>query len=64
MRLSMEKRWRIVFLFEYHRLRLAKDKYTKLKDLSQKEGIFLTTRRASNLIKKWRIYNTVQVIDT
>ena len=64
MRLCINKRWRLVHLFETHNLHLVKNKFGKLRDLGLQEGINLSKRCCQDLINKWRRYNTVQDINT
>ena len=56
MRLCINKRWRLVHLFETHNLHLVKNKFGKLRDIGLQEGINLSKRGCQDLINKWRTY--------
>ena len=59
MRLCVEKRMRLVVLFELNYLHLVPKRFDKLRELAENENIFISKRGATNLIKMCRNYNTV-----
>ena len=61
MRLSIEKRFRIIVIFHKHELHFERYKFEKLSNLAQDEDIFISANGARNIVKKWQ--KTGSIID-
>jgi hypothetical protein len=53
MRLSIEKRQRVIEIYEINNLHFEKNKFEKLRLLAQKESIIATKLTFRRLITKW-----------
>ena len=53
MRLSIEKRQRVIEIYEKNNLHFEKNKFEKLRLLAQNENIIATKLRFRRLITKW-----------
>ena len=58
MPISIEKRIRIIFLYEKNGLHLVKGRYTKLKMLAASEDIHMKELGLRKLVEKWQKFGT------
>ena len=61
MRLSIEKRTRILSLYYKHDLGYLKKRFQKLTNFAAMEDIFISSRRVRDLINKWN--ETMTIVD-
>ena len=59
MRLSCEKRSRVIELYIKHNLSNQKRKYHILSEHAKKEDIIISSRSVSDIVKKWENSQTV-----
>jgi hypothetical protein len=52
--ISIEKRSRIITLYEENKLNFCKGRFSKLKTLASAENIFMSESGLRRLIKKWQ----------
>ena len=54
MRLSIEKRLRVVQIYEKNHLCFCKNRFEKLRELAESEDIIISVLGLRNIIKKWQ----------
>ena len=59
MRLRIEQRARLIFLYDTHRLEFAYKKYLKLTKLALKENITISEIGCRKIIEKWNLLESV-----
>ena len=54
MRLSIEKRLRVVHIYNKNNLCFCKNQFEKLRELAESEDIIILVLGLTNIIKKWQ----------